>query len=86
METDPSKQKRGGKEGLVKLEERLLVRCQKEREQLDSDSCAHLERTKAFLVRRRIDLARFYGQKYKEHEYLELEGVGRHDKHSPCCG
>ena len=58
METDPSKQKRGGKEGLVKLEERLLVRCQKEREELDSDSCSHLEQIKEFLVRLRIDVAR----------------------------
>ena len=58
MATDPSERKRDGKEGLVKLEEKLLVRCQKEREELESDSCSHLERIKEFLVRRRIDLVR----------------------------
>ena len=42
MATGPLELKKDGKEGLVKLEENLLVSCQKKSYELYSDNCSHV--------------------------------------------
>ncbi|WP_435362541.1 hypothetical protein, partial [Klebsiella pneumoniae] len=56
---EPSDRKRGGKDDEVKLLERFLARCQKEREEFELESSEHLRRMKLVLVDRRTDFARF---------------------------
>ena len=56
---ESSDRKRGGKDDEVKLLERFLARCQKEREEFELESSEHLLRMKLFLADRRIDFARF---------------------------